>query len=264
MTPTLDPLDVHLRYRLIDSTPGDSYAGALAMLSSDEQARAARFVFLRDRVTFVAAHALLRQALSEYADVAPGAWIFEQAAHGKPRLGGRLAATGLRFNLAHTHGLVACVVARGAELGVDVESIRPGPAALDIAARFFSPGETAHLHECAGPERPARFIELWTLKEAYVKGTGEGLAHPLHTFSFQFEGPSSLRFEPPPVVGGATDPPLDWQFALFAPSAEQRMAVAIGCPCGQARRIRAWTDAADAPQPALLRASAVTAAASRS
>jgi 4'-phosphopantetheinyl transferase len=249
MTLTLDPLDVHVRYRLIDEAPDERYAQALDTLSADERARAARFVFPRDRVMFVAAHDLLRQALSEYEDVDPAAWTFGQEAGGKPRLADRYAVTGIRFNLAHTRGLVACAIARDTDIGVDVESIDAVTAAMEVAARFFSPSEAAHLQACAESHRQTRFIELWTLKEAYIKAIGEGLSHPLHTFSFTLDGGSSLRFEPPPLHGDASDASRDgdelprWQFGLIAPSASHRMAVAVRCPRSEMRRVTVWADA---------------------
>jgi 4'-phosphopantetheinyl transferase len=192
-------------------------------------------VFARDRLTFVSAHALLRHALSLYEDVPAGAWAFAQNEFGKPRLADRHRGIDIGFNLAHTHGLVACVVCRGTDVGIDVESMNPRIHSLDLATRYFSPTEVSGLQACAEHDRAARFIELWTLKEAYVKAIGTGLSHPLDTFSFVLHGSSSLRFEPP--IG---DQRPVWQFALFAPSELHRMAVAIGGGANERRRITTW------------------------
>jgi 4'-phosphopantetheinyl transferase len=243
MTLSLEPHDVHVRYLLIDGFSEEGYARAFEVLSADERARAERFVFARDRVIFVASHALLRHALSAYEDVAPAAWRFGQEGAGKPRLAAAHAATSLRFNLAHTRGLVACAIARGIEVGVDVESLEARATALDIARRFFSPHEVAHLEACPEADRHARFIEIWTLKEAYIKAIGQGLAHPLHTFSFLFGEGTVLHFEPPAdetTHGTRVEDGPNWQFSLFAPSPAHRMTVAVRCPPRQTCRITAW------------------------
>jgi 4'-phosphopantetheinyl transferase len=82
----------------------------------------------------------------------------------------------LTFNLSHTRGLVACVVAYGEDVGVDVEPIAAAPDLLDLARANFSAEEVAELERCVPADRPARFTGMWTLKEAYLKATGAGIA----------------------------------------------------------------------------------------
>ena len=126
----------------------------------------------------------------------------------------------LTFNLSHTSGLVACAVADRRLIGVDVEPVgRPGIE--DVVACHFSPAERDHLAACTPNERTARFSELWTLKESYLKAIGAGLSHPLTTFRFAFEGEAGLRF-----TGDA--PCDDWHFCMFSPAPEYRLAVAVG------------------------------------
>lgn len=228
---TPGPGDVGVRYRLVDAADAAAEARAMRTLSEDERARAARFVFARDRASFVAAHALLRESLSEHEDLPPGAWTFAQRAHGKPVLADRHAGLDLVFNLAHTDGLVACAIGRGGDVGIDVERLRDDVRPMELACRFFSPSEVAGLEACAENERALRFIELWTLKESYVKAIGEGLSHPLDGFSFLLDGSSALRFET-----AAAGDARAWQFALFAPSGLHRMAVAVRP--GQAEAVR--------------------------
>jgi 4'-phosphopantetheinyl transferase len=220
----LGPSDVHVWHRLTGSVSPAEHAAALSRLSNDERERASRFVFDRDRVTFTAAHDLLRHALSHYEDVAPANWRFAATPHGKPVLCDAQAGCRLQFNLSHTSGLVACAVSRGPDVGIDVETVTPADRrtdARDLAARFFSRMEAASLDACGDDERQARFIELWTLKEAYVKALGAGLSHALDTFSFMIPPAGPIHFEPP----AGTDPAC-WQFALYSPSENHRMAVA--------------------------------------
>src|SRR3954469_22201803 len=139
--------DVHIHYRFTDSASEDD-SRAVDVLSAAERERAHRFVFDRDRSTFVIAHALLRRALSEYEDVPPRAWTFVDAPEGKPVLAAEYSATNLRFNLTHTAGLVACVVARGRDVGIDAESLDRATDGAEIATRYFSPREVMRLEAC--------------------------------------------------------------------------------------------------------------------
>lgn len=216
---------VETRYGSTAALDEAALAEEAALLSDEERARAGRLTFPRHRRDFIAAHALLRRALSERHPIAPQAWTFVRGQGGKPELSPALAhATGLTFNLAHTDGLVACVIARGAEVGVDVETVNRDTDGLALARRYFSAAERTHLEACARDVVGRRFIEIWTLKEAFVKATGAGITRPLDTFSFEVAEDLSVTFEPP-----ADERARPWRFALFAPQAGYRIAVAV---CG--------------------------------
>jgi 4'-phosphopantetheinyl transferase len=194
-----------------------------SVLSVEERARRDRFVLERDRRDFAEAHALTRRVLSLYESVEPQDWTFAVTAEGKPYLPPDQAGTpALLFNLSHTRGLVACAVTRGADVGLDVESIDRAVNTRGISKRFFTKAEDAAIHECPDDERQARFIEFWTLKEAYIKAIGRGLACPLDEFGFSLMGASGLRFEAPAGAGSE-----EWSFAMFAPLPNARMAVAV-------------------------------------
>ncbi len=163
-----------------------------AGLSEDERTRAARFVFARDCRRFVVARSALRALLAEYLDVPAAALRFAYGPHGKPALDGNQAALG--FNLSHS-GEVA-VVAMGWEraLGIDVEQWRPLPDLAALAARSFAPRERAVLDALPASEQPAAFFRCWTRKEAFIKATGEGLAHPLDAFTVSLGPGEPARF----------------------------------------------------------------------
>ena len=192
-----------------------------ALLSPEEQVRRDRFAFSDDRRDFTVAHGMLRQVLSRYGDPAPGAWRFQSDAFGKPAIvSAQAGSPALTFNLTHTRGLVACAVARGTAVGIDAERFDARLASPDVAASCFAPGELRLLESCAGDQYAARFLELWTLKEAYVKAVGDGLSIPLQGFSFSFESSHRLGFAGP-------DDHAAWQFVLTAPSADTRLSVAV-------------------------------------
>jgi len=165
-------------------------------LSPEEQARASRFRFERDRNAFVTAHGLLRFALRQATGRAD--WSFEIGLHGKPRLVARGGVPTPLFSLTHTPGLAACGLSFAGPIGVDAELRDRTADVASVAERCFAPDERRRL-EAAGPDRNRRFIELWTLKEAVAKALGQGLAMDLRTFSVTTD-PCAVRF------GGGADP----------------------------------------------------------
>ena len=138
-----------------------------ALLTDDEREKTDRFRFARDRHTCLITRVLVRTTLSRYCDIPPARWRFRTNDHARPEIG--TPPSTIRFNLSHTNGLIVCLVSRGREVGVDVESLNRANRWLDLAERFFAPREAAVLRRVDASERPTRFLEYWTLKEAYVK-----------------------------------------------------------------------------------------------
>ena len=159
-----------------------------ALLSTEEQTRAARFVFERDRQRFTLSHGLLRLILARYVGDAAGQLQFETGAHGKPALL-RRSGTGqpIEFSLSHSGQYALVAVANGRAVGVDIEVCRPDVDALKLAQRFFAPGESQRIAQAHGEEQPRMFYRYWTGKEAYLKGRGVGLSFGLERFELLFD-----------------------------------------------------------------------------
>jgi 4'-phosphopantetheinyl transferase len=205
---------VHLWCAYPDDLLEDETARAcVQLLSEDERARLERFKFDRHRREFLATRALQRSALSTYAEIAPGAWRFEVGKHGKPSTE---QAAGLNFNLSNSLGLVVCAVSHGLEIGVDVEPYTRAGTIEEVAERFFSARELEQLEPLRGEERRERGLTLWTLKEAYMKARGLGMALPTKLFSFVFEGGPSgeggIRLEIDAEAGDAEE---RWEFCTL-------------------------------------------------
>jgi len=194
------------------------------LLSDEEGRRVERFVQQDDAVRFIIGRALARTMLSRYADIRPHDWLLVVDEHGRPELAERPAgAPDLRFNLTHTPGLVACAVAVGREVGVDAEHVGRR-VTFDVAERFFSAREVADLRALPDGERHEVFFDYWTLKEAYIKARGLGLALPLRQFTFlRTPGRAPAITFAPELHDDATT----WQFAQFWPTADHRMSIAV-------------------------------------
>jgi 4'-phosphopantetheinyl transferase len=205
---SLQPL--HLWYAYPDDLLDPGVAQACAgWLTPEERARWQRYKFEQRRRESLATRALVRSALTHLRAVPPEAWRFKENEHGKPFLD---PDCGLRFNLSNAVGLVVCLVAEGIEVGVDVESPTRAGQIMDVAERVFSVEERAQLQGLEGAARLDRALSLWTLKEAYIKARGLGLALPLVKISFLFEGAENIRLKIDPDVD---ENPDRWKFCSF-------------------------------------------------
>lgn len=153
-----------------------------ATLAPEELARAGKFVFPGDRHYFIAARGMLREILGVYLDCPPATIEIASGSRGKPLLGGAPSDNSVDFNLSHARGLAVYAFARGREVGVDIEAVRPDFAVEQIAERFFSPEEIEELRSLPAGLRAQGFFLCWTRKEAYIKARGEGLQIPLDSF----------------------------------------------------------------------------------
>src|ERR1700749_2443744 len=85
--------------------------------------------------------------------------------------------------MSHTAGLTMVALCLDAEVGIDVEAVRPIEDRDSIAAMHFSEYEQAALAAEPEHEKTAAFFRCWTRKEAFIKANGAGLSIPLDTFA---------------------------------------------------------------------------------
>ncbi|MFO0846089.1 MAG: 4'-phosphopantetheinyl transferase superfamily protein [Gemmataceae bacterium] len=148
------------------------------LLSEEEYARACCYKPRHVRDQYVTARGVLRLILGSYLGLDPARVRFETSNTGKPRLPGG----GLYFNVTHSHQMGLIAVTRHGEVGVDIEHVRPISTFLDMAERYFTPGEVAALRRLPPGAREQAFFHTWTRKEAFLKATGLGLSHGLERF----------------------------------------------------------------------------------
>jgi 4'-phosphopantetheinyl transferase len=177
--------DVHVWAAHLD-LPSGAQQGLAALLSRDEQGRAAKFRVESHRNRFIAGRAILRSVLAKYLLCAPDLLQFGYSPQGKPSLAAQFAESGLWFNLAHSEGMALIAVTRLGPVGVDVEHIRPIEEADELVERFFSARENALFQALPASQKNIAFFNLWTRKEAWLKGTGEGIAHSLSRVEVTF------------------------------------------------------------------------------
>ncbi|EFJ30225.1 hypothetical protein SELMODRAFT_90598, partial [Selaginella moellendorffii] len=227
--------EVHCWFLFVEDVQSPSLLKAYeSFLSSDERDRVYSVDSERLRKERLLTRALVRTTLARckinHAFASKFSWSlkFSKNEFGKPELVGM---NGLCFSLSHTSSLISCAVTTHSELGVDVEDKRRvfGSNLMRLARRWLSDKEVSWLQGFASSssdEQRRRFIQLWTLKEAYVKALGRGISGaPLSNFSGVISrmDPASKRTLLP-VMQAQTisleseESPWRWQFLLFEPS----------------------------------------------
>lgn len=157
-------------------------------LSDEEACKARSFKLSELGDRYVLVRGTLRHTLATYLDIEPAAVEYEIGEFGKPGL----ANSGLHFNLSHTGDRLLVAVSDMADIGVDIEAVRPRRTLDSLAERCFSKNEYEAWRQLAVGERLMVFYRLWTKKEAFVKAVGRGIAVGVERCEFALETGGSL------------------------------------------------------------------------
>ena len=187
-------------------------------MSNEELARHERYALERLRRRDLITRGLARSTLSELAGCMPQELVFEKSALERPHLVfPRLP--GFDFNLAHSEERVVLAAARGLRVGVDIEHRTRRVDHRNVAERFFSAYEQRALsalndlndeaEEGQVSARRRRFLELWVLKEAWMKADGRGISAGLNEVIFDLDAGDAPR-----LIALPDDDPARWEVAL--------------------------------------------------
>jgi 4'-phosphopantetheinyl transferase len=176
------------------SVPLQPVEPAAVELAPDEQARAGRFRCSQARRAFVQTRVALRTLLGHYLGLAPGAVALSSGAWGKPQLGAGMGK--LQFNVSHS-GQLALIALSQESVGVDLEWQQTDLDWRELLPACCHPAEQADFQDVADAEGRARLLRLWTAKEAYLKGRGEGLSLPLTAIRLGVDGGWQAHIEAP-------------------------------------------------------------------
>lgn len=149
---------------------------AAAWLDEQEWERYRRYEHEGVRRRFLLTRAALRAILCEELECENEQLHFEKSRYGKPHVLVNERPVTASFNVSHSgnHGLIA--YSPEGLLGVDVE-VRDAKRDLSLLVdTVLNASEKTALALAQGSERTHLFFKLWTLKEAILKASGEGLA----------------------------------------------------------------------------------------
>ena len=108
------------------------------LLSEDEREKFERYHFAEDRHSSLITRAMIRCLLSRYAAVEPSDWQDRTNTYGRPEIAKPSHAGKLRFNIAHTKGIIVILICKNRNVGIDVERYPYLGPYQEIADRFFS------------------------------------------------------------------------------------------------------------------------------
>lgn len=143
---------------------------ALLSVSPQRRDHALRYVHEHDRGLSLAAYMLLQRGLSEeYGINEPPVFSFD--VNGKPVLADY---PDIHFSLSHCRGAAACVIAN-TPVGIDIEHIDCYDK--ELMRHVMNDKEQQQIISSSSPQ--TAFTRLWTMKESFLKMTGEGIRNDM-------------------------------------------------------------------------------------
>lgn len=87
---------------------------------------------------------------------------------------GKPECEGIYFNLSHSADAVLCAIS-DVPIGCDIEKVTEAP--MEVAESYFGKSERQYIAAAkSSADADRRFFRLWTIKESYMKMTGEGIS----------------------------------------------------------------------------------------
>lgn len=171
----LSDRDVHIwEVDLNGSFPTDM----IHHLSIEEQERAFKFRFEKDRKRWTVSRVAMRKILSRYLAISAHEIKFDYTSFGKPYFTG----SKIIFNLTHSGDKALLAVSLISDVGIDIE-MKKDIDFKRLIPRFFSEAEATAVMQSNDLQMSSSFYRVWTRKEAFIKAVGGGLSMPLKEFT---------------------------------------------------------------------------------
>lgn len=154
----------------------------LGFLSSAEKLRYDQYHPKAARL-FLISRVLVKTVLADKLGISPHQVNIQLHPNGKPFVQGSKA---VYFNLTHSADVIILTVTEAGEIGVDIEQVdrefewmRVDSVLAPIEIEWIKENELTDPFSVY-----QRFFQIWTLKEAYIKCTGEGMSRHLKKLNF--------------------------------------------------------------------------------
>jgi len=184
------------------------YEAMLRGLQASEQQRVMRLNRRDQRQARIVSRYGMRCLLGAYLDRSARELELHYGPLGRPHL---QSSEPFNFNLSHSGGWAAMVIAKTSKLGVDIERIREHLPSKRLLRRVLSRRERATLEALDEHDRSTAFCRAWTRKEALLKATGGSIFNSPALIEVSLDDTSR------PKLGGGSDrwSPVDWHLHHF-------------------------------------------------
>lgn len=144
------------------------------ILSPTELSNMNSFMFKKDYHKYLVAHVVMRLLLARYNNLQPSEINYRYGKYGKPYF-----SENIFFNLSHSHKKIILGLC-DKEIGVDIEH-KSNIDYNNLSDLICTEEEKLYINNAAN--KKDKFYELWTKKEAVLKGLGVGLNKDMKSFS---------------------------------------------------------------------------------
>jgi 4'-phosphopantetheinyl transferase len=199
-------------------------------LSPADGVRHERYRFPADRDMFLVGRVMARALVGRALGIGPQEWEWREGPRGRPEIADPDAHRRVSFNIAHSAGLVVCAVSNDGTVGVDVEHRLRPPVDARMVRRYCAPGEIDDIERQGPAAWQDQFLKYWTLKEAYLKARGLGIAVHLSDLCFTL-GADAIRLER--LDSLSADDDHEWAFVLDGSSPSHYVAAAVTARAGE-------------------------------
>jgi 4'-phosphopantetheinyl transferase len=200
-----------------------------AALSTEEQRRSQSLRTGEHQQRYRNSRGLTRYILASYLHCAPHDIEIRQDTYGKPYL----PDAAIRFNLSHSDDLWLLAVSDLSCVGADIELVRPRRNLSGLAQHSLSAEELALWKRSDSQTQLRDFFRLWSIKEAFAKATGRGLAIGLANCVVDMRDFRHFLRLPPPYQDG------DWHIVYH--DVNEVASMAVVAPQAAQCRMRATT-----------------------
>ena len=152
-----------------------NYEQLLPLLAKQRREKVLQFKNKEAAFVSMTAGLLLQQVVQQELGILPSKLTIAKEDQGKPYIVG---ADGFFFNLSHSGDYVALAYG-DSPVGIDIE--KTNVKDLKVAKRCFAPEEYDYITQ-GKDDWQKRFCKIWTMKESYLKYTGQGIRVALNSF----------------------------------------------------------------------------------
>jgi 4'-phosphopantetheinyl transferase len=190
---TLGKGEIHIWSSRLDQ-PGEVIEDCRRVLTIPDLERIERYKTAQLRNRHTVARGLLISLIALYTKKNPRQVRLQSNEFQRPVLVDDLGATELQFSLSHSNHMGLYAFTRGALIGVDLEENMPMADWHGVKSLCLSDYEKGWFSQFPPERQFESFLQIWTIKEAYLKAIGTGLAIPPTNIEVEFTEGHGFRF----------------------------------------------------------------------